>query len=107
MTVLGNCSASRLIAACPRCDEPLSTIQNTRSADLYGSWVMTCSTSRVNGTIPVVSSHLPLDLRAVHIVGGEVGHRAATVIVVVDPHHPGLPRWQGGVAAAPGLYRRF
>ena len=34
MTVLENWSASRSTAACPRCDEPLSTIQNTRFADL-------------------------------------------------------------------------
>ena len=44
-----------------------------------------------------------VDLRPVHVVRGEVGDRAATVVVVVDPHRPGLTRWQGGVAAAPGL----
>ena len=38
-----------------------------------------------------------------HVVGGEVGHRAAAVVVVVDPHHPGLAGRQGGVAAAAGL----
>ena len=35
-------------------------IQNTRSADAYGSAVITCSTSRANGSIPVVSSHRPI-----------------------------------------------
>ena len=32
MTVLGNCAVSLPAAACPRCEEPLSTIQNTWSA---------------------------------------------------------------------------
>ena len=42
-----------------RWDEPLSTTQNTRSADAYGSWVMTWATSAVNGSMPVVASHRP------------------------------------------------
>jgi hypothetical protein len=32
ITAFGNCAVSRLIAAFPRWEEPLSTIQNTRSA---------------------------------------------------------------------------
>ena len=31
------------------------------------------------------------DLPAVHVVGGQVGHRAAAVVVVVDPHRPATP----------------
>ena len=46
----------RLIEVLPACEEPLSTIQNTVLADAYGSLVMTCSTSRPNGTIPVFCS---------------------------------------------------
>src|SRR5215218_7425885 len=38
---------------------PLSTTQYTRSAEQYGSTVMTCSTSRPNGSIPVVGSQRP------------------------------------------------
>ena len=48
------------MAAWPRWEEPLSTIQNTRSAEAYGSVVITCSTSRANGAIPVVSSQRPI-----------------------------------------------
>jgi hypothetical protein len=44
MTALENRFASRSIAAWPRWEEPLSTIQNTRLAEAYGSVVMTCST---------------------------------------------------------------
>ena len=44
----------------PRWEDPLSTIQNTRSALEYGSMVITCATSRANGAIPVVSSHRPV-----------------------------------------------
>src|SRR6266568_8322224 len=51
---------SRFFAAAPRCDEPLSTIQNSRSLDRYGSSASTCLTSRPNGAIPVVGSHRPL-----------------------------------------------
>src|SRR6478672_6038500 len=43
------------------------------------------------------------DLAAVHVVGGQVGDRAATVVVVVDPDLAGLARREGGVAAAAGL----
>jgi hypothetical protein len=39
----------------------------------------------------------------VHIVGGQVGERAAPVVLVLDAHEPGLPRRQGRVAAATGL----
>jgi hypothetical protein len=54
MTAFGNRFARRSIAAWPRCEEPLSTTQNTRFADAYGSWVMTFSTRVMNGTIPVL-----------------------------------------------------
>jgi len=47
------------------------------------------------------------DLRPMHVVGGEVGDRAAPVVVVVHPHRPGTARWQARVAAAPGLDRGF
>ena len=43
------------------------------------------------------------DLRAVHVVRGEIGHRNAAVVVVVDPHHSVFSRREGGVAAAAGL----
>jgi len=38
----------------------LSTIQNTRSAEAYGSVVITCSTSAVNGAIPVLGAIRPI-----------------------------------------------
>ena len=44
------------LAAAPACEEPLSTTQNTRRADAYGSWLITWSTSSVNGAMPVVGA---------------------------------------------------
>jgi len=52
--------AIRSAEAVPRWEDPLSTIQNTRFALAYGSVVITCSASRKNGVIPVVSSHRPV-----------------------------------------------
>ena len=46
--------------ASPRCDEPLSTTQNTRSAAAYSGRSMTCSTRRPNGSIPVLASQRPM-----------------------------------------------
>jgi hypothetical protein len=57
--VVGHLLRRRLIDAWPRCEEPLSTIQNTRRAEAYGSMVMTCSTRRANGAMPVLGSHRP------------------------------------------------
>ena len=37
------------------------------------------------------------------VVGGEVGQRAAAVVVVLDPHCPRPPGRHGGVAPAPDL----
>lgn len=53
-------AAIRSIETCSRCDDPLSTTQNTRSALAYGSVVMTWATSRANGSIPVVGSSRPI-----------------------------------------------
>ena len=39
------------------------------------------------------------------VPGGQVGQRAAAVVVVLDAHRTGFARRQGGVAAAPGLDR--
>jgi hypothetical protein len=102
-TVVGNCSARRSVAFAPRWDEPLSTTQNTRSAHAYGSWAMTWATSLVNGSMPVVASHRAEDPGPVDVVGGQVGQRSAAVVVVADPHHPGLACRHRWVAPAPGL----
>ena len=48
------------MAAWPRWEEPLSTTQNTRRAEAYGSCVMTSSTRSVNGSMPVVSELSPI-----------------------------------------------
>ena len=56
----GQAVTIRSAEAAPRWEDPLSTIQNTRSALAYGSLVITCSASRANGAIPVVSSHRPV-----------------------------------------------
>jgi type II secretory pathway pseudopilin PulG len=59
MTAFGNRRVRRSIAARPRWEDPLSTTQNTRFADAYGSQVMTCSTNTMTGTIPVEAAHPP------------------------------------------------
>ena len=43
------------------------------------------------------------DFPAVDVVGGQVGHGAAAVVIMVDPDLTGLAGRQGGVAAAAGL----
>jgi hypothetical protein len=53
--------------------------------------------------MPVVCSQRPNHLGAVHVVGGQVGQRAAAVVVVVDPHRARRAGHQRGMAAAPGL----
>src|SRR4029450_2374547 len=40
--------------------KPLSSIQNSRSPDRYGSSASTWLTSRPNGAMPVVGSHRPI-----------------------------------------------
>ena len=57
---VGRAFLIRLTEARPRCEDPLSTIQNTRSALAYGSVVMTWATSRANGLIPVLGSRRPI-----------------------------------------------
>ena len=57
---VGHAAAMRWIDAVPACEEPLSTTQNTRRAEAYGSVVITCSTSAANGMIPVVGSTRPI-----------------------------------------------
>ena len=59
ITALGNRAANRSIAAWPRWEDPLSTTQNTRLAEAYGSHVMTCSTNVINSTSPVEGAHRP------------------------------------------------
>jgi hypothetical protein len=59
---VGHALAMRSMDAWPRWEEPLSTTQNTRRALAYGSVVMTCSTTRANGAMPVVGSHRPKTL---------------------------------------------
>ena len=52
----------RSTARWPRWDEPLSTTKNTRRAERYGSWPMTCATRRSNGAMPVLRSQRPNSL---------------------------------------------
>jgi len=59
MTALGKRLASRSTAALPRWEEPLSTIQNTRLAEAYGSWVMTWATRAMKGLMPVEGAQRP------------------------------------------------
>ena len=56
----GQLAVIRSTAAWPRCDEPLSTIQNTRRAEAYGSVVMTCSTRPAKGLMPFFGSQQPI-----------------------------------------------
>ena len=49
----------RLMQAWPRCEEPLSMIQNTRGADRYGSCRMSWATRRPKGRSPVFLSQRP------------------------------------------------
>ena len=46
---------------------------------------------------------MPVQDGAAHVVGGQVGQRAAAVVFVLDAHDTTLAGRQGGVAAAAGL----
>ena len=59
MAAFGKALVRRSMAAWPRWDEPLSTIQKTRFALAYGSWLMTWVTRFMKGTMPVVGSQRP------------------------------------------------
>ena len=59
---VGHALRMRSMAAWPRCEEPLSTTQNTRRALAYGSVIMTCWTRLANGAMPVVGSQRPKTL---------------------------------------------
>ncbi len=48
--------------AAPRCELPLSTTQNTRLAEAYGSLPITWATRRLNGAMPVVGAQRPNSL---------------------------------------------
>jgi hypothetical protein len=47
------------MAAWPRWEEPLSTIQNTRLAEAYGCCVMAWVTRAMNGLMPVEAAQWP------------------------------------------------
>jgi hypothetical protein len=64
---------------------------------------MTWATNAVNGSIPGCWVAATVDGGPVDVVGGQVGQRAAAVVVVADPHHPGLAWGQTGVAPSPSL----
>ena len=55
--------------------------------------------------MPVVASHRPVTRPRWDVPRGQVGQRPTPVVGVLDPHHPGLARGQGPVAAAAGLDR--
>jgi len=50
----------RSIERCPLWEEPLSTTQNTRLAEAYGSVVITFSTSSLKGSMPVLAAMEPI-----------------------------------------------
>src|SRR5680860_658757 len=103
MTALGTCSASRSTAAWPRWEEPLSTIGEHPVGGFVGLLGHDLGDEVGErddaGGVLAAAEHL----RAVDVVGGEVGHRTAAVVVVVDPNRSGLAGGQCGVAAAAGL----
>ena len=66
-------------------------IQNTRSALAYGSAVITCLTSRVNGSMPVVGSHRPFTCPRCTSQAARYCQRPAAGVVVFDPRRRALP----------------
>lgn len=57
---VGQARASLRMDAAPAWLEPLSTTQNTRRAEAYGSAVITRRTRSPNGAIPVVGAMVPM-----------------------------------------------
>src|SRR5215217_670970 len=59
---------------------------------------MTCSTSSVNGTMPVAGAVRPMG-----VVGGQIGQGAAAAVLELLPTRAARRRWQVGVASGQGL----
>ena len=95
----------RSMEAWPRWEAPLSTIQNTRLAEAYGSVVMTFSARSAKGAMPVVGRDRADHPGAVDVVRGEVGQGAAAVVPELDaPVRPGAGRGAGmDPVAGPGV----
>lgn len=91
------------MAALPRWEEPLSTIQKTRLALGVGLLGHDVLDQRHEGLDPGRGRALSEDLGPADVVGGQVGQRAAAVVFVVDPHRASFARCQGRVASAAGL----
>ena len=88
----------------PRWEEPLSTIQNTRRADLYGDCSITCSTNRSKGAIPLLRFTTTKDFGLMHIPSRQIGPRSPALVFMLHFHGvmgTGLVRSRG--CAAPGL----
>src|SRR5437899_7912274 len=117
MTMRGWRASSSSAARWPRWDEPLSTIQNTRRAEWYGSWFITSSTNRPKAvSLAVAANAMAIDsgltcLRfatakdhcAMDIPSRQVLQDACTLVLVFNAH--GLVRsdWQGRMQPATDL----
>ena len=107
MRAFGNASDRRAAAVQPRCEEPLSTIQNTRRAVAYGLLVMTFSTSSVNGAMPVVLAQCPITCARARR-GGQVCQGAVSAVFGFHPHRLATrPGRCALVDAAAGLHARL
>jgi hypothetical protein len=81
----------------------LSTTQNTRSAEGVGLGGHDLGDQPIERLDPGGGFAAAEQAGVVDIPGGQVGQRAAALVLVLDAHAAGLGGWQSGVAAAAGL----
>src|ERR1700687_4149874 len=98
MTIRGWRARSSSGARSPRWDEPLSTIQNTRRAERYGSWLITSSTSRPKAALPVFRLAAAKDHGAMDVPGSHVLQDPSALVLVFDAHRLLRSNGQAGVA---------
>src|SRR6266851_4631044 len=104
MTMRGWRARSSSAARSPRCDEPLSTIQNTRRAERYGSWLITWSTEGCLAGLWLTATkdHRPMD-----IPRGEVLQGSLPLVFVFDARRLVRAGRQRGMKSATRLDAGF
>src|SRR5712691_2808869 len=93
MAMFGWRSRSSSAARAPRCDEPLSAIQNTRRAERYGSWLITWSTRRPKGArLTAAKDHRPMK-----VPRGQVLEGSPALVFVFNARRLVWAGWQRGM----------
>ena len=93
---VGHAVRIRSIEARPAWEDPLSTTQNTRRAEAYGSLVITTVHQVGERGDPGRGRDLADQVGVVHVVGAEVGQRATAFVLELHPAIGVGPAGSGG-----------